>query len=35
MRPVVPTYCYIQGCYNPEFEAAIAVCKQDNKLITY
>ena len=23
MRPVVPTYCLIQGCYNSEFEAEI------------
>ena len=22
-RPVVPTYCFFQGCYNPEYEAEI------------
>lgn len=20
-RPDIPTYCYFQGCYNPEYEA--------------
>ena len=24
MKPIVPTYYYFQGCYNPEFEAEIA-----------
>ena len=22
-RPVVPTYCYFQGCYNPAYEREI------------
>lgn len=22
-KPVVPTYCFFQGCYNPEYEAEI------------
>lgn len=26
-RPVVPTNCYFQGCYNPEYEREIARCK--------
>lgn len=26
-KPTVPTDCYFQGCYNPEFEREIAVCK--------
>ena len=36
MKPIVPINCLIQGCYNPEFEAAIAVakdkCYEYNKL---
>lgn len=26
-RPDIPTYCYFQGCYNPEYEAEITKCK--------
>ena len=26
-RPVVPTNCFFQGCYNPDYEAEIARCK--------
>ncbi len=25
-RPDIPTYCYFQGCYNPEYEAEITKC---------
>ena len=27
MKPIVPINCLIQGCYNPEFETAIAIAK--------
>ena len=26
-RPLIPTYCLFQGCYNPEYEKDIAVSK--------
>lgn len=26
-KPVVPTYCFFQGCYNPAYEAEIRKCK--------
>ena len=26
-RAVIPTNCFFQGCYNPEFETEIAKCK--------
>ncbi len=36
MKPIVPINCLIQGCYNPELEAAIAIakdkCYEYNKL---
>ena len=35
-RPVVPTYCFFQGCYNPEYEAEIRkgkeLCRRFNAL---
>lgn len=27
-KPVVPTNCYFQGCYNPQFEKEIEKCKE-------
>lgn len=27
-KPEVPTYCFFQGCYNPQFEAEIQKCKE-------
>lgn len=27
-KPIVPTYCYFQGCYNPEYEKEIEKCKK-------
>jgi len=26
-KPIVPTYCFFKGSYNPEFEKEIAKCK--------
>lgn len=26
-KPIVPTYCFFKGNYNPEFEKEIAKCK--------
>lgn len=27
-KPEVPTYCFFQGCYNPQFETEIQKCKE-------
>lgn len=27
-KPIVPTYCYFQGCYNPAYEEEISKCKE-------
>ena len=32
-KPEIPLDCFFQGCYNPEFEAEIAKCK--NKCYKY
>ena len=35
-RPVVPTYCFFQGCYDPDYEREIAkgkaICYEFNRL---
>ncbi len=27
-KPIVPTYCFFQGCYNPAYEEEISKCKE-------